>query len=267
MSKSCIFCDLKGKKSKEHLWPEWMHSYLPLNWNNENTRETNTFKWKEQTGAKKINRQGHLTTTKFRVVCRACNSGWMSILESETKPILTKILKNEEVVLHENDQEILAKWITMKVITGEHADEGICVTPKSDRHSLRTQKKIPEYYVIYIGKHNHASDSAWLRISQTLALSPDGPNPPLGSLNRNTQSVAFICGPLFVFVFAVREKGINSTEFFNLPKMERIFPINNKEVRFPPTEILSSIDMGKIAWALDDMKNMNNVKYIEEMPC
>ncbi|WP_101760146.1 hypothetical protein [Oceanicoccus sp. KOV_DT_Chl] len=267
MSNPCIFCNLNGKKSKEHLWPEWMHPFLPLEGDGENIRETNTFKWKEQVDAKELKRQGHLTTTKFRVVCRACNSGWMSRLESEVKPMLSKILQNEPVILEKSDQDILSRWIAMKVIVGEYADKDISVTPKNDRNTLRTENKVPDYYAVYIGKHDHSSDSAWLRISQILATSPDGPNPPLGNLNRNSQSVGFICGPLYVFVFATREKGIKSTEFFNLPKMSRIFPIETDKVVFPSQHILTSIDMGKISWALDDMKKMKNVQYIEEIPC
>jgi len=81
MSKTCIFCGQKGKKSKEHLWPVWMHEYLGKEGDGNNIRESTSFKNREHIGGSKLERQGYLFTTKFRVVCRGCNNGWMSKLE------------------------------------------------------------------------------------------------------------------------------------------------------------------------------------------
>ena len=127
------------------------------------------------------------------------------------------------------------------------------------------EKRIPEYFAIYIGIHSAESDTAWLRISQTVALSPKGPNPPLGDLKRNTQTVSFICGPLFVFAFSIREKGINPTEFFNLGNLKQIYPIADNIVILPQNGILSPIDMGRFAYALNSMKEMSNVKYAGDL--
>lgn len=266
MSKACIFCGSRGKKSKEHIWPVWMHEHLPLLGDGEYVSELNTFKWKEQIGSRKSTRQGHLTTKKIRVVCQSCNSGWMSELENEAKPILLKLLGGESIELCAEKQKTLARWITMKAIIGEHADSDTHMTPREDRSLLRLENRIPNYFVIYIGVHNASSDSAWLRISQTIALSPEGPSPPLGQLKRNIQSIAFICGKLFVFVFAVREDGIEPTEFLKLRKVQRIYPRQSDIVKWPPTDTLTTWDMGRIAWAIDDMENLPNVKYGGDLP-
>jgi hypothetical protein len=260
MKKVCIYCDSKGKKSKEHIWPVWMHQHLLLLGDGENVSEVNTFRWKEQTGSRKSTRQGHLTTKKIRVVCQSCNSGWMSYLENATKPILLKVLNGESIDLCAVEQETLARWIAMKAIIGEYAENDTHMTPREDRILLRLENKIPNYFAIYIGVHNASSDSAWLRTSQTIALSPEGPSPPLGKLKRNMQSIAFICGKLFVFVFAVRENGIKPTEVLKLKKLQRIYPKQSNIVKWPPADTLTKLDMGRIAWAVDDMKNLPNVK-------
>jgi hypothetical protein len=243
-----------------------MHKHLPLIGDGENISEVNTFRWKEQIGSKKQTRQGHLTTKKLRVVCQICNNSWMSELEGEVKPILIKVLGRETIELYAKEQEILARWIAMKAIIGEHSEKETHITPSEDRRLLRLEKRIPEYFAIYIGVHNTNSDSAWLRISQTIALSPEGPSPPLGRLKRNMQSIAFICGSLFVFVFAVREDSIEPTKFLQLKKLIRIFPNQSEVVKWPPTDTLNRIDMGRIAWALDEMKKLNNVKYAGDLP-
>ncbi|MFV1985356.1 MAG: hypothetical protein ACC657_17545 [Thiohalomonadales bacterium] len=266
MRKPCIFCSGLDKKSKEHLWSQWMHDYLNLDKSSQNTREENTYLWKDQIGNKKLERQGNLATTKFRVVCETCNNGWMSVLENEVKPIFIRIFKNEGVILKREEQDLLARWIAMKAITGEHAGDDIHVTPEPDRNSLMLDKKIPESFAIYIGNHESESDTAWLRISQTIALDPNGPNPPLGNINRNTQTISFICGPLFVFVFvfSIREKGIIPTEFFNLGGMKQIFPPRDNIIMLDQSSALSVKQMSNIANALDSMKNVKHISELQE---
>lgn len=266
MSKSCIFCGRKGNKSKEHLWPEWMHEYLPTVGDGNHVRESNTFQWKTQIGEKKLKRQGHLFTTKFRVVCKDCNTGWMNRLEESVKPTFLKMIKGEKLSIRESDQELLSRWIALKVIVGEHAEKGIHVTPKRDRYLLKDENKIPEYFAIYVSGHNSKSDTAWLRISNTLALSPKGPNPPLGNLKRNTQSVAFLCGRMFIFVFASREDGINPTKFLKVDKLKRLYPIESEHIELPTKNLLTEQEMGKLAWALDELEKYSNVHYGGNLP-
>ena len=243
-----------------------MHRHLTLEGNGENVREFSEHRWKDQIESKQLKRQGHLVTTKFRIVCRTCNSGWMSELENEAKPLLIKVLNSDQLLLNEFDQKVLARWTAMKVIVDEHAESDIYVTPQEDRELLRTKKIVPDYYAIYMGYHTHESSSSWLRISKTLAVSSDGPNPPLGKLKRNTQSISFTCGSLFVYALAVRERAINPSEFFTLPNLVQIFPIQHLEVRLPPDKTLTDAQMSNIAWALDDIKNAPNVRYSGDLP-
>ena len=171
MSETCIFCGQKGKKSKEHLWPVWMHEYLGKEGDGNNVRESTSFKNREHIGGSKFERQGYLFTTKFRVVCRSCNSGWMSKLEEAIKPVLLKLVKGEETKLQEEDQKLLSRWIAMKVITGEHAEKELQVTPKEDRFLLKEKGEIPEYFAIYVSTHTTEAASGWLRISNTISTS------------------------------------------------------------------------------------------------
>lgn len=266
MSNPCIFCGKKSKKCKEHLWPVWMHQYLTFEGDGENICEAETHKWTEKIDSKSVKRQGKLSTKKIRVVCGKCNSGWMSNLENQAKPTLVRIFKEEKFVMGRTEQENLSRWIATKVIVGEHAEKNIEVTPKKDRESLMSDKKIPEYFAIYIGKHSHEHDTAWLRTSMVLALSPEGPNPDLKGLQRNAQTVAFICGPLFVFVFSVREKDIDPTTFFNIKRLIRLLPVEMDTISWPPSELLTDEDMSRYAWALNNCKNDKNVYYAGDLP-
>lgn len=266
MGKPCIFCGKKGNKSKEHLWPEWMHEYLPNIGDGSHVRESNLFQWKKPIGDKKLKRQGHLFTTKFRVVCKDCNSGWMSRLEESVKSTFLKMIKGEKILLQKSDQELLSRWIALKVIVGEHAEKGIHVTPKNDRLMLKEENRVPDYFVIYVCSHDTKSDTAWLRISNTLASSPKGPNPPLGNMTRNTQSVAFICGRVFIFVLASREQGIEPTEFIKMDGLERLYPQELENIEWPTSIQVNKREMSKLAWALDELDKYTSVRYGGDLP-
>jgi hypothetical protein len=58
---------------------------------------------------KRILKNAHMTV---RTVCRVCNNGWMSGLESKIIPILTQILDDQRVSLDEVQQKDLALWVT-----------------------------------------------------------------------------------------------------------------------------------------------------------
>ena len=259
MNSGCIFCGSRKKPSKEHIWPEWMREHFPKMEGQSHNKDTHTSRWKTALGSKRIKRQGHLSTLKIRAVCEECNNGWMSQLESETKPLLKSILQNQHVEITEAGQGTLARWIAVKTIVGEHAEPDICVTPETDRYLLRSQGIIPSYFAIYIGRHMTTSDTARLRTSQTISLSRDGPTPPLGDLKRNTQSIAFLCGPLFLFVLAIRVDGIEATEFFRFPKLLQLFPPHEPVIHWPLAQTLSKSDMGRIAYELEGIKNLPNV--------
>lgn len=266
MSKNCIFCGQRGKKSKEHIWPVWMHEYLGKEGDGNHVRESTTFKNREHIEGSKLERQGYLFSTKFRVVCRSCNNGWMSQLEEDTKPVLVKLMKGDKLKLQKADQRLLSRWIAMKVITGEHAEKGLHVTQKDDRLSLKEKGIIPEYFAIYISTHATDAASGWLRISNTISTSISGPNPPLRGLKRNTQSVAIICGKVFIYVFATREKGIESAKFIKMNSLECIHPMDNSELTWPTKKQTSQEEMSRLAWLLNDIDKHPRVRFGGDLP-
>lgn len=266
MSKACIFCGTKGNKSKEHLWPEWMHEFLGAEGNGNNVRESDTYRDTAHKDNKKLERQGYLFTTKFRVVCRACNNGWMSRLEEEAKPSLIPLVKGKAICLNEVEQNIVAKWIAMKTIVGEHAEKGLHVTPEEDRRKFKEQGTIPDYYSIYLSIHGERDMTGWLRMSNTLSVSLDGPDPPLNGLQRNTQSVSFICGKMFVYVFAARANGIDSSRFVDATPLTRVAPLETPEVSIPNGAPINRDRINQIAWSLHSLPKHPRYIFAGDLP-
>jgi hypothetical protein len=215
--KVCIFCQESGKLTKEHFWPEWFRPYVGTNESDKYLSEVHGGEGKNPAVVEKSNeRPGNLITLKFRVVCQKCNNGWMSELERQVKDFFASVIGSEKVYIDEQLQNLLSKWIVMKVLVSEQSEEGTQVTPKEDIKSFYDNGRIPEYFRVYLGKHDTENKSDYMRCSYTFSLSDKGPIEPMYGLQRNTQTIAFLLGPVFIYVIACRETSLRIWQKFRL---------------------------------------------------
>ena len=90
----CIFCRGTGL-TKEHVLPDWLRVIFPRS-----ATDTHTFgsyDWPCIIGhavpiQNTRSAQGQIGSKKVRVVCRACNNGWLSQLEAAVQPILSDLI-------------------------------------------------------------------------------------------------------------------------------------------------------------------------------
>ena len=264
--KKCIFCQGSGM-SKEHFWPDWLRSYFKTTVSDKHIGELHVSEGKAPLILqRKKERSGNLITKKFRVVCKACNNGWMSQLEEKVKPILISILENKAISFDQKELSNLARWAVMKVIVAEQSEDGTQVTPEMDRILFSKEGIIPDYFYVFIGKHKSGHDSAYLRHSTTLALSKDGPAPRLNGMKRNTQTVSFLLGPLFVHVATCRVDNHRSVISFNMTPMTCIFPSHQGDISWQSLDVIAQPRMSAIANALLDITSGPMVKYAGPRP-
>lgn len=264
--KKCIFCQGYGM-SKEHLWPDWLSSYFNKTSNDKHVSELYSSEGKSPSILQRRNeRPGNLITKKFRVVCETCNNGWMSQLEEKVKPTLLGIIENKSVTLTEQNLSILSRWLVMKVMVAEQSEEGTQVTPEVERKKFYENEKIPNYFRVYIARQKTTHESAYLRQSATLALSPDGPSPPLNGMRRNTQTVGFLIGSLFAYVTAARVDNFDLESSLNLKQLRRIYPNQGGELIWNTVKELGKPEMSAIVWELNDLTFSSSVKYGGPLP-
>ncbi|QIQ87360.1 hypothetical protein [Erythrobacter sp.] len=131
----------------------------------------------------------------------------MNRLERDVRPILTPLVKGDTTQLNASQIAALTKWLTLKVLVLEHANPDASLTPESDRSAFFQQREIPEYFRFYCA-HNIGREQMFLmRHSHTIALSRDGPDPPLNGASRNVQVVTFVAGKA---VFQVVSSRLNA---------------------------------------------------------
>lgn len=260
-AKKCIFCQ-GGSMSKEHFWPDWMSSYFEKSSNSRYGRQIYTSEVKSPSILSEQKYQnGHLSTKKFRVVCKKCNNGWMSQLEEKVKPLLLRSMENKLITLSTQCLSILSRWLVMKVIVAEQAENGLQVTPEADRKLFHESQQIPDYFRVYMARHNTADNIGYHRYTCTLALSKDKLSPPLDGLNRNMQTVSFLIGPMFIFITAARVYDFNLESKLNFDQLCCIYPNKSEEVSWNTIKELDKSEMESIVWALDRLTSSPSIKY------
>ena len=239
--------------SKEHMWPNWLKEYVPrkiTSWGQQSV----TFHRKGVVEAKVRPRTGDPHASKLRVVCQKCNGGWMSRLQEATKPILVPLLQGRGGTLYRRDQQLLARWIAMFVMTNEFSssDQTKIAIPTAERRFLMERETVPANWRIWIGHYERGlTEGLWAHHS--IPISDDNHVVQMTDDNRpiaNTQATTFIVGQLYVTVLSsaitqtVRRWhfGERGEQF-----LRQIWPIKNAIVRLP--ESMTTEDASTFAGA------------------
>lgn len=268
MAGTCIFCGREGNLSKEHLWPEWLGKMYLRKGDEKHTFGSQTHMDRQLIHDGVYERPGHLFTLKTRVVCRDCNSGWMSRVEHEVKPLILNMIGGKKIKITRSEIELFSFWVALKVVTAEFANktENISVTPYVDRHAMMTDRKMPPFFNVFISTHSTGHNSAWLRHCWTMAFSPNGPFPPLEGRQRNSQAITFFVGPIFIYIVNVRLLGFLPEQHFKFGPLIKIWPSKMNFIRWPPRQPLRKIESDVIAYMAQDFQESDVVKHLDKMP-
>lgn len=240
----CIFCG-RQDLSREHVWPTWSHEYVrrpdnPKQYIRRRLTTSSRTHVSKETGSE--TKHGDVTTTKLKVVCeRHCNNGWMSRLETRVKPILVPMLTGNRVLMSKYNQEIVATWIAMKMMTAEFSVPDDIVTPAIERTLVMGRRLPSEMMAIWIGRYQGKGwHNAYLRHAASIGFAPAGTIPiaPKGSVPKTVQAQTFFIGELFVQVVTttVRQLIFQTPPAF-APIIRQIWPFQY-EFSWPPTASL-----------------------------
>jgi hypothetical protein len=126
----------------------------------------------------------------------------MSRLETRVKPILIPLLGGCSTVLTHYDQEVLATWISMKLMTCEFSVPEDVATPATERTLLMGRRIPPEITAIWIGHYKGTGwGNVYVRHAASVGFAPVGTFPVIPSkelLVKNVQAQTFFIGELFV---------------------------------------------------------------------
>lgn len=156
-NRECLFCDSRVL-SEEHFYPQWMHDLI---------REDGEFNGHQSVKAdfaiegavpaagEPVHRHhsGPPWSRKFKVVCSACNGGWMGDVETDVKDILSRMLLGACRQVGVNWHRPLARWALLKMFIDEHGHpEKLGIHPQI-RCTLRAPGLPPPGWRVYLGKY------------------------------------------------------------------------------------------------------------------
>ncbi len=257
--RKCIFCGEGGTPgnpmTEEHLWPHWMHTYLPQFPGTKTAATRHRLRLGEAVVERKV-REGHVFTSRFKLVCKRCNSGWMSSIESDAKPTLIQILNGQRFAILRKNRLALANWIALKVMVTECIDPLDAVINEFERDDFRTMRKIPQRLQIFVATHDVQEwyTGYW---HQTLrAYFGSSPPPETYGLGpfKNIQTTALGVGPLFSISFVTTISDLGFDPGLSLRNVRRLWPPRDQPLVWPLPR-LSHPEVNRLAHSTRELMN------------
>ncbi len=243
-ARRCIFCDGVGLTA-EHVLPKWIQTVIEVT---------------EDLAGTTISPSGEGSTYRIdmsplerraRVVCGACNSGWMAELEARAKPLLSRMIDDsrDQVLFSSADQELLAFWAVKTAITVQS------VAPKHRRMSSRRlrrrvfkDRRPPVGTVVWIGRHSVPSLQVLVHV-EPVPLLHAGLLPELDPWGR-PMHMAFTCtlviGALFIHILLFEAAAVQPDPSLTHPKTLCIWP-NQPPSAWPPPAAMTELEVWEVA--------------------
>jgi hypothetical protein len=199
----CIFCGKSGDLTKSHIWPEWAERILPqtATHHEQIIGKFDTFAPTVKGPAFFRNvKQGHVGTRKPRNTCKACNGGWMRLIEEATMPFLGALLLGQPRMLDLAEQQMLAALLCLVSIRVELSwQDGPKAVPLSDREWLIENPEPPQNWRIWIARYVGSERMDQRHTAMQIASTPDV---AAGEEYCNTQVTSLVVGQFYAHLFS-----------------------------------------------------------------
>ena len=130
----CVFCGGPAN-SREHAWPEWVIALF------RNQEEATIIA--ERDGEEPREWHGINVSVKVKRFCHGCNTGWMSDLENEARPLLLPMIRGESMTLDGAQRIVVATWClkTAMVFDLTRTDKNIAILPSERAYLYEARGK------------------------------------------------------------------------------------------------------------------------------
>lgn len=164
--RECAFCSNRPD-SREHVFGDWMTPVLGIDRKEVQTIYSHSYTVDpghvamgiESVFRSRIRRRsGNPAGRREQMVCRACNSGWMSQVETKVIPVLTPLIYGQATDLSPDDQAILALWADKTAIVWEYADDKPVVSTKAHRRGMKAELAAMPNSRVWIGKYDNPDE-------------------------------------------------------------------------------------------------------------
>lgn len=184
----------------------------------------------------------------------------MNVLETAARPLLTQLICTTPHTMTAAGILVVAQWIALKVMVGEHNQRGDAVTLPADRAQFRSGLHLPQNFKIWIARcGTDGWETAYLRHAATVSASPSV-RPE--HRHKNIHSVTFGIGDLLVHVLHTTAADVNlelSVEQRGL--VLQLYPIEG-DIAWPPVRCIGADEAAYLARTLDRLFRSDRVRWM-----
>ena len=167
----CLFCtNPLTERAREHVIPQWLIDYLDVT-------EEDLFQGIAQNEHGVLHKKPTQVTQSFVEgrVCRQCNSGWMSDLENQARPVLMDLMTGQRTLhaLGAEERLLLGRWTAKTAFILSNAAPIQAPVPENHPPTLReSSETLPVGVGVfanqheYTGKFSYVQKNHWLRFSE-----------------------------------------------------------------------------------------------------
>jgi hypothetical protein len=239
----CIFCGKNRDNGPEHVltkedvWPIWLTKYIPRDLRNYGAETIIVHRNRIEKSQKKVD--GDPRSRRVKLVCKKCNTGWMSQLQERAKNILLPLMTGGTTILGDEAQKLVAAWCAMSTMTADFIFPDKQAIPQTDRDLLLAIRLPPsDTWKIWIGRFQRKE---WVPhfVKQSIPIkSVENAEtlPPSGIPRPNTQTTTLIFGELYVHVFSsifphiIASAGVGNE---GVEKIAQLWPVREHFIAWP----------------------------------
>ena len=259
-AKMCVFCGNPGL-SKEHFWPEWAHNLF-------DDRPPNFTGVAEFVVANSLRepplvreRQGSMLDKKIRVVCKACNNGWMSRLEEEAKQIILAMISENIITLNVQEQKKIARWAMLKVIVLDQSAPRDAVVDRRDCAEFMAERETSANFTIFVGR---CISPRWrlnmLKFSVAMSKTPISLSSP-----KNVQTTTFGFAGILFYCVVHTAPSLDLSDIMVIDPRCPFVP-TDRDMLWPPEQPLDEAEANSLAYSLFDFLDRPNIAWLQAEP-
>jgi hypothetical protein len=137
-----------------------MRDYLPVGEGTQLVLGSEAGKSPQEVRHGPLTRKGDARSQRLKIACVPCNTGWMSVLQQKTKPILLPMLLGQQLDLNISDRKLLAAWLTMFMFVYATTAVGISPMSATQRTAFKENKESPEGWSFWWARFDGATSPA-----------------------------------------------------------------------------------------------------------
>ncbi len=236
-SPTCAFCSkpLRGQKSKEHIFPQWLQRQLGL----KNQQLFNTLY--TESGDISCIRQHTFNRHVSGSICESCNSGWLSDLEKLSRPLLIPLIDGTFAgTIDREESQRIARWLFKTALTLHLASQIERVIPAKHYQAIYERRAIPKRIVIAIANFQGRDELFWIQNQNWGGKTESKSLEELKASFKQTYRVILRAGHLAA---RIHYWPLDKWHLFDYAEssVRCVYPVQPNGVSWPPIDSISDI--------------------------